>query len=677
MNTGRCCQKNCGRDGGLYVFFGGTPLALTNAEVQQRYRQRNPDRYRELQRRKPSYVPQHPFTSVDTEGWGTDSHGRQLLRMVSVGQDTLSGNPISSRDALLWLVRQSRNDRIFISFFFNYDVTQLLRDWPQEKLEFLVRDGGIKWAWNGDIGVRWRPSKMFAVKVGSTGRRITIHDTQGFFQTSLLDACRKWQVGTVEELEVLAEMKRRRGQFTDADRDHIQRYGNLEDRLLVQLMTLVRDCGNSLRIPLAPYEGAGSLAGNLLRNQSIQGYQSGVVRHRRRHGDPHPPIVLYRCQQAYAGGRFEISAHGIVGTDTRPVWEYDIQSAYPAAIRDLPCMRHGSWQNEIDLNKPGITLVRWSSRVDQVGTLMPFLFRRSTGRIYAPAAGSGWYHNIEVATALRMPNTDFDLVDGWTWNRSCSCDPWQFVSELFDLRVLLGKSSAGIFLKLGLNSLYGKFAQTVGSAPFYEPFWAGQITATTRAALLEVIIQKGADVVMCATDGIYTLSPVEGLDETPNKLGAWESKRFPDFTIVQPGFYFGTSPSGEKARVRGLAGRLTPELKAEFQEAFARDGMDGTVKVPVTTFVGIRSALNRHKLELAGRWTNEHRTIAFDCSSKRIPLDQFEPPGRSYCRSWPWPGRIDAESAAYSKGVSDHVYADGIANRIIEDEQYEPADYHT
>src|SRR5690348_17906092 len=62
-------------------------------------------------------------------------------------------------------------------------------------------------------------------------------------------------------------------------------------------------------------------------------------------------------------------------------------------------------------------------------------------------------------------------------------------STLFPYTTLFrsGKDGAGIVLKLGTNSTYGKTAQSVGSAPFRSWIWAGNITSGTRAQLLRAM----------------------------------------------------------------------------------------------------------------------------------------------------------------------------------------------
>src|SRR6185437_2316699 len=57
--------------------------------------------------------------------------------------------------------------------------------------------------------------------------------------------------------------------------------------------------------------------------------------------------LLDAARSSYYGGWFEIFAHGHIPEIT---WEYDINSAYPHIISQLPCILHGRWRHGRDIN---------------------------------------------------------------------------------------------------------------------------------------------------------------------------------------------------------------------------------------------------------------------------------------------------------------------------------------
>src|SRR5207247_70056 len=102
-------------------------------------------------------------------------------------------------------------------------------------------------------------------------------------------------------------------------------------------------------------------------------------------------------------------------------------------------------------------------------------------------------------------------------------------------------------IKLGLNSIYGKLAQSQGvNPPFQSWVWAGNITSGCRAQLLEAFNVKDRwQILMLATDGVWSSSPLSlptpldtGTSNSGKPLGGWESKTFPHGVFaVRPGIY--------------------------------------------------------------------------------------------------------------------------------------------
>src|SRR4029077_14096126 len=113
--------------------------------------------------------------------------------------------------------------------------------------------------------------------------------------------------------------------------------------------------------------------------------------------------------------------------------------------------------------------------------------------------------------------------------------PFDWVGEWYYMRQAM--DAAGDprqwWLKLILNSLYGKFAQQVGRAVWHSWLWAGMITAHTRAQLLSAIALDPTAVVMTATDAVYS---TRGLElPISSSLGDWEGQALGEAFVVQSG----------------------------------------------------------------------------------------------------------------------------------------------
>jgi hypothetical protein len=154
--------------------------------------------------------------------------------------------------------------------------------------------------------------------------------------------------------------------------------------------------------------------------------------------------------------------------------------------------------------------------------------------------------------------------------------------------------------------------------------YAGLTTAGVRARINDAIGLDPFNVVMIATDGIYTTRKLP-LDYG-DKLGQWEQVEMPGLFIVQPGLYW--SPEKRKHKSRGLSGRFfeEPGRTEGFEDAWSdwlaalNSGLDvafPAVSVPVPGFVGLRLAQARGKPQLAGTWVEDRRSISFDYRNKR------------------------------------------------------------
>jgi hypothetical protein len=434
------------------------------------------------------------------------------------------------------------------------------------------------------------------------GPVVTIHDTRSFFQTSFYNALTDFQIGTDAERESIRQMKAARADF-DADRiDEITAYCRMECRLLADLVAELRDRFTLVDMSAHPFEGPGPVAGRALTMHVGRQRQSEYRREL-------PAGLVDYAQNAYYGGRFETSA---LGTVHGPVWGYDIGSAYPAAMLQLPCLDHGRWHNwhatggrngrrlaaEIEAESfyvarltyqmPGIENDERDTAWRVMGPLPHRL--KGSGSIINPLGGAGWYWSPEIPPYA-------EVFETWTYERTCDCVPFEWVGELYDRRAEMeaDRKGSGIALKLTLNSLYGKLAQRVGTAPHYNPIWAGLITAITRAKVYQVYLDHPETVVMFATDAVFMTEPAPELTIGRN-LGDWElendGKPYDDFCVFRPGIYF----DGLTARfkTRGIP-------KAEFQ-ARAEDFREAATmwSSPTANIGGVRLERNNHLSLRAG-----------------------------------------------------------------------------
>lgn len=557
---------------------------------------------------------------LDGEGCGRRPHRYTLLawsdatgKRASTVENWREG--LSTVQCLEFLLSMPRAARPF-GYFLGYDWTMALADLPDRSLYRLFRPEtrATPGEGQGFSDVAWRHyrlhflSGMMRVRDVRRARSVTVWDVGKFFQCSFVEALRKWSItAPVENVEA---MKAKRARFTAKNRREIREYCESECRALAALTEQLNDAHEQAGLPLKRWHGPGSSASVALKQMGI-GEKRGE----------HPPEVERAASFAFFGGRFE---HRAIGTFDGPIYGYDIVSAYPAACEKLPCLEHARWRHtrarsRLPKHAPALVHFRLgrTSREAWWGALPVRLPR---GQIVFPRSGaSGWTWSEEYHAACELaPNVEF--VEAWILSSRCQCRPFERVREWFDERKRIGKDGRGIVLKLALNSLYGKLAQSLGlpRPPFASRIWAGMITSITRAKLLRAVALDPEAVLCTATDGIYSLRPLT-LD-VGSDLGQWEEKRADRITLVRPGIYWTEST----VRARGVGrGALPQEQRDAILEAL--DAGEPMVKLPpVTRFGGAKACIYQvgdrfKRSDRYGQWFEQPVRISFDPAPKRGP----------------------------------------------------------
>lgn len=613
----------------------------------ERVSYRPADRLRKQRSRKQSWL-EMPFCGVDGEGGGTDEKGRQNYLMLRAGEFLLfKDNQPLSTEACLEFLCDLPTDRIYVAYYFDYDVTMILKDTSFQTRERLLQPkiyaaGLRRSTYVGDYDVEYTPHKMFRVKRTKDRKWITINDVGSFFQCSFHKAITDWQVGTPEERVAVKKGKEARSDFELMTAEEIE-YNRIEVNHLEQLMTAFRnvceDCGY-----LPPrWQGPGYLASEMMKQHGIPKRTELAL----------PNDLLPFANAGYYGGRFELFKIGNV----RNVYEYDINSAYPTAMGFLPCLHHGTWiKGYGDPRTDEIYIANVEFENNNVAACDLPIRDKKTGSIYWPYRGNGIYWGWELNAAMQAHTVINQWREHWVYHRECDCVPFKWVKEVYAKRKAIGKGTKGYALKLAINSLYGKTAQSIGSAPYANPIWAGLITAYTRAKLIDAYREiDSRNLVMLATDGLYSTEPVNvPLGEW---LGEWEMKQHAEMFFVQPGIYFYGDGSG-KAKTRGVKQAVVTKAEPEFREIFARWMQEPLsllgsprefphVTVPLHIFIGMKLANSWGKPDSAGKWVDTTRDISFDFRTKR----DFAAREENVIHTFPRQGGRDLFTVPYKRDI--------------------------
>jgi DNA polymerase type B, organellar and viral len=565
--------------------------------------------------------PMLPFMGVDGEGAGIDELGRQNYLLLQAGDKTLfrDNERLTTADCLHFILNLPA-DVVLVGYYFTYDATQILRDVPQDKLQRIMyppQEKGSSYTWWHNYAIDFRPRQYFRVAVLDDNNKVvpgsarTINEVGGFFQKSFVQALRDFEIGEPAVVDMIAAMKDKRAEFSAIGDDEL-RYCAQECRLLAELMEKLRQvCIKSDIVPSA-WRGAGWLSGKLHEKHGTP----------RRRTIERTQILEKHAIHAYYGGRFEITT---IGEIPGPVYIYDINSAYPAAMRRLPCPVHTKWRkfHPSDFRRidrvVAVIDTKFNHTFDDPLCHLPV---RRQGRLYWPLRGRGIYWSPELAAAAAA-GAELELMGGYYAEKRCECPSHEWVAELYDERRRIGKSTAGYPLKLGLNGLYGKYAQRQGGAPWRDYVTAGLITAMVRAQLIEAYRQAPEAILYLATDALFSRQRLQ-LD-IGDGLGQWgEQIRPSGLFIVQPGIYW-SPDTAELPKTRGIPRSALIDRRELFEQAW-RDWRGNvaieapSVQVPVNVFIGHRQAIAWGRPEAAGSWLtlgNGGRRVSFDWSAKR------------------------------------------------------------
>ncbi len=453
--------------------------------------------------------------------------------------------------------------------------------------------------------VQVTPNKIMRILRGEGNPTTWHYDTYGFFQCSFMEALRDWKIPIPQVIE---EGKAQRANFHEWNESKIIRYNGMECSLLVKICEALETSLLSVKAliggELKSWHGAGAIARVMFDawnvHPIVKGWsQSGSTMEQKMYVE-----ITRTLLDAYFGGRIELFRRGEYG----PIYNYDINSAYPSATRDLPDMRTCTWKKvsgseALDYNF-GLVNVSWDIKNTDIIGPLPFRIDPSKWKIPGeragsstidentvvfPLKGSGAYHLIEIKEALKKNLWNIDLLDGWVIQNDYDKPFEDKINALMTERLRLKKLKdfGNKPLKLGANSFYGKFAETYEDTRTYGTYnnllFASYITSWTRAQLLHYVKPEGA--ILLCTDGIYSTEPLNC--PIGENLGQWEFEKYSTGKFILPGIY----KVDETLRTRGY-----PKGEAfNFDSIYAQVTAGRVPIVKDNMFIGIRRSLKMYR----------------------------------------------------------------------------------
>ncbi|MEJ0094304.1 MAG: DNA polymerase [Methylocella sp.] len=502
----------------------------------------------DIEQNEVSY-PKHRTFLWGAKGWARDIERKLRPDEIAAGNGLKgkelqacwlgdsSKRALSSREILEWLLELPKifGDVNFVMFSFGYDMTQILLGLPREtaweilKQETFPNENGQKGrkvrthTFYGPFGIKYIKGKSFTLgrlrdperpfKVSAKGDRvpdyitsITIHDAFGFYSSRFADVVKslvKPGYATQQDYEIIETNKARRHEFKTVDFDRVQNYCELELIYLSKALTVLRDGFDKMDIRLKDWMGAGSAAGALIKKRQLRkDHFSTETTWANNPKDGSSRLELSDIKKtdispqqdaahhAFIGGRIELLKQGYA--PDQELFGYDIVSAYPSAMLELPSMRYGKWtrrkslitnkkdpRRSIDVYREEIcrgnvlNMYRVSWRFPpfkmergyydgcapklmrpfdgrrQTYPFFPLPYRKADGAILFPSEGKAWVMRDDAIAALKWIEAFglqsqeylFLVNEAWEFNPPTYAKgheheglPFAFVNELFEMR---------------------------------------------------------------------------------------------------------------------------------------------------------------------------------------------------------------------------------------------------
>jgi hypothetical protein len=260
------------------------------------------------------------------------------------------------------------------------------------------------------------------------------------------------------------------------------------------------------------------------------------------------------ARRTFHGGIFETVQRGYFD---EPIYDYDINSAYPEVMSRLPHWGNGKFSPVVgytDGIKYGWYIVEFDCKYipyedTKKGYEITFdydgdeetLTATNYRILYPEGKRTQFITRAEVDFLLRN-NYKCKVLKGIEWQQTKTKyeSPFSWVEPTYYKRAAIKKANKDDMrqyaLKILLNSTYGKTAQ---QKPFRSSltnfFYASYITAETRVKIAQVAHDNSKHVIDIATDGICLNKEVKGIEINEEKLGAWKPAVFDHALFIGSG----------------------------------------------------------------------------------------------------------------------------------------------
>lgn len=517
----------------------------------------------------------------DLQFFDTETINNKTVLICSSENFLWNSKGLNADECLSFLVNNAKKYNYF--FRIDYDINMIIKGIPKKNILELFETNETKYK---SFKIQYFRHKILIIN------NKKFYDIANFFQTSLIRNIEILQIDlTDEEKRFVEYMKRKRENFRLKDKQKIIRYSLLENQIGLKI---VKKIYSLIPDSLKTYSlyGSSSLANKFLKNKVKSSFLFSTD--------------LFK--NAYFGGRMEVLKIGTF----KNVFKYDINSAYPDIIKDLrePISFEIKKYFGEKIKDENIYQISFNHiKPNQIGC---FPVRLKCGYLVFPKSGEGYYFGCEVKEGIKrgVRIKIKNVCDIKLGNKIFSKNE---IEEMYKLRLRYKKQGdlKNLIYKILLNSIYGKFAQTVGKAQFQNIYFAGYITAQTRAKLLQATFKNDEHIIFFATDGILSKKKLKL--KIGSEIGQFEEIKIKNAVIIQAGIYKLTDENNKT--YLGERG-----FRFNFDEAIKQIRKGKTYKVKLKTFISNIYAYKNYKalLKYRCKFTTIEKELNIKKQHKRI-----------------------------------------------------------
>ncbi|AJW71054.1 DNA polymerase [Nitrosopumilus adriaticus] len=549
------------------------------------------------QNRNSAYSKLRKINALDTE----TRHGDIFLIADS---DGLFLDNITPESVIQFLF--SKKYQNTWNFFYNlaYDAEVILKLLDQELFRYNL-SRKLEFHWN-DFKLEYIPSKLLRIKKGH--HSVLFFDIAQFFGKSLAAAYEE----NIESLpEEYLSLKTKRAEFSKWFYSHnkkkIRNYC-IQDCILTKKLAehWISLFHNAFSFYPAKWPSSGYLAEKVLINNDVFFPKFDSI----------PYSIQDLAFRSYFGGRFEMIKRGFVGKS----YLYDINSAYPYAISQLPDLDNGKWVKRKSIHeKAKLGFFKILADIPDDEIIPPFAFRANQNILF-PSGKFITYCTLAELQACR-DDSQYRILEGYQFVPNNTIKPYcKFIESLYEKRIKLKNENNPLEkpFKIILNSIYGKTGQKVNRiiGNLFNPVIFASITGHTRAQLYRFITENNLEkqTIAFATDSICV---TKKLNINSKKLGEFSFDGAANDTFyLQNGFY----RFNGVWKQRGFGKLGSKEI--EHLETFEKDDKL-FYKIAIKRNTRLRSGIIQNNIKDIGKIMTITKKVNLNADRKRLWLGKI------------------------------------------------------